>query len=194
MKKEWSGYIPFDGSSMIPHADDDDICDKASGRLIIWEECCVFTATLTFVGFDKRSPYRTIWYGKDGRMYVMAVSEFSHVIQKVGMQGDKISAAWTFRKRGLNYSICLDDEQPPKWCTTCDAGMYAAVQYRRQDRTFTSIGAKRNLLADEKAVWFCLANACTVAVMDEELPHWYQGSETDESDDWSDTAFGAKNP
>lgn len=75
---------------------------------IEWIENKVFEDTLTFIGYERgRSSAVMRFKGSDGAEYNMFLTDTDDLIKSEDIIGGKVTAKWTFCKRGENYGIKL---------------------------------------------------------------------------------------
>lgn len=83
-----------------------------SGDNVEWVENKVFLNTLTYTGYGRgRSSAVFYFKGILGETYQMFMTDMDDLIKYKGITDQKVTAHWTYQKRGQNYGIRLADSE-----------------------------------------------------------------------------------
>lgn len=81
-----------------------------------WKPAFIFEATLRIMSYARgRSAAYLYLYTAEGVQYPMFLSFFNDMVEKVELHRGYVHAAWTFAKRGENYSIRMHEVLRPSW-------------------------------------------------------------------------------
>lgn len=154
-KGKWDGEVPFIDGEMQEwidwqpwHGTEKPTEQRWNRKKIVWEKSNIFAAKLLFTRASKgRSAVRFHFDDLEntGRKYSMTLNAFEQAIKLHGMQGQKISGLWTFKKVGQNYTLTLakvegiDDAKETRVITEEELEAELDKEYREaQDKGLTS--------------------------------------------------------